>query len=812
MTTLRVLLHVAAQRDYELHSLDFSTAFLQGSLHEEIWLRRPPGFTGSFPPGTQWSLQRPVYSLRQVPHLGELHSYLGLQITRDRARRTITLTQSHMVQLVLQRFGFTWSSAQATPLATAHSLSAPPLDESVEPSGPYPELVGCLMYMMTCTRPDLAYPLGLLARYVAPGGHRKVHMDAAKRVLCYLCSTSGMGLVLGGRGDVVLTGHSDASWVDDQATKRSSQGYTFNLGSGSVSWRSTCSSSVLGSSCEAEIYATAMAAQELRWLTYLLTDLGERPRSPPVLLRGDVVIHPELALHFLPGLPKRIVNNEPGPGLSPHWGDAEDCPYDESVTGAEDDVEWWAADGLPEDLPVPSFPPPNKKRPHPSKQNRDARPPSPRSKPSTHKRNSYTSQEKLQWIAKLESGAVSVRRMSRDTGISRKSLSEWKSRKGELEGAHGACKCLHGRGRVSWYRDMEIEVYSRVLAHRKKCLAVSVGRLQKWSHEVMKILHPDVKWAGSQRLTERFRQRWNLTTRANTRIGQKLSSGESVFVLSLSFMAAYDLRNSNFLLLFVTPTLPLQSVRHRCRTFGSSCDTPADTERTVEEVGICSVPIRSDGYQKERVTVMLACTTSGEKLKPWVFFKRKTIHKGNFPSDKPSSLCSDDLNIVPAVIPVGCTSEIQPLDVVVNRSFKAAVRQLYQEWFESEGVDCLTERGELNPYVYDVSALDYFHPVLIAVCNIRKPPPELTLKWISKAWKALPKELIRRSFLTCGISNALDGSQDNLCMQHSRDAVKGEVELDDEIVADGFCCNTVEEPESDGEADQDGSATVDGDA
>ncbi|CAI7901687.1 unnamed protein product, partial [Closterium sp. NIES-53] len=67
MTTLRVLLHVAAQRDYELHSLDFSTAFLQGSLHEEIWLRRPPGFTGSFPPGTQWSLRRPVYDLRQAP-------------------------------------------------------------------------------------------------------------------------------------------------------------------------------------------------------------------------------------------------------------------------------------------------------------------------------------------------------------------------------------------------------------------------------------------------------------------------------------------------------------------------------------------------------------------------------------------------------------------------------------------------------------------------------------------------------------------------------------------------------------------------
>ncbi|CAI7836372.1 unnamed protein product, partial [Closterium sp. NIES-53] len=150
-------------------------------------------------------------------------------------------------------------------------------------SGPYPELFGCLMYLMTCTRPDLAYPLSILARYVAPGRHRPKHMAAVKRVLRYLCSTSGLGLVLGGRSPVVLTGHADASWVDDLATQRSSQGYTFSLGSGFVSWRSTRSSSVLSSSCEAEIYAGAMAAQELCWLTYLLTDLGEAPRSPPVL-------------------------------------------------------------------------------------------------------------------------------------------------------------------------------------------------------------------------------------------------------------------------------------------------------------------------------------------------------------------------------------------------------------------------------------------------------------------------------------------------------------------------------------------------
>ncbi|CAI7835780.1 unnamed protein product [Closterium sp. NIES-53] len=99
----------------------------------------------------------------------------------------------------------------------------------------------------------------------------------------YLMTTSGMGLVLGGRGLVVRTGHADASWVHYSNTQRSSQGYTFRLGSGSVSWRSTHSSSVLSSSCEAEIYAGAMAAQELRWLTYLLTYLGEQPRLPPVL-------------------------------------------------------------------------------------------------------------------------------------------------------------------------------------------------------------------------------------------------------------------------------------------------------------------------------------------------------------------------------------------------------------------------------------------------------------------------------------------------------------------------------------------------
>ncbi|CAI7833166.1 unnamed protein product [Closterium sp. NIES-53] len=324
MTTLWVLLHVASQRDYELHSLDFSTPFLQGRLHEEIWLRRPPGFTDTFPPGTQWSLRQPVYSLRQSPRewhnslrsmlrdlgfrpssadpslfvrtgstpffilvyvddlafatadraalaevksklqkrhmctdLGELQRYLGQQITRDRAARTITLTQSHMVQQVLQRFGFQFSTTQPTPLAVDHRLTGPFPDESFESCGPYAELVGCLMYLMICTRLDLAFPLIVLSRFVATGRHHPVHWTAAVSVAKYLATTSGMGLLLGGTQPVVLTGHCDSSYADDVETQRSTQ--------------------------EAEIYAGAMAAQELRWLTPLLTDLGERPRSAPTL-------------------------------------------------------------------------------------------------------------------------------------------------------------------------------------------------------------------------------------------------------------------------------------------------------------------------------------------------------------------------------------------------------------------------------------------------------------------------------------------------------------------------------------------------
>ncbi|CAI7788408.1 unnamed protein product [Closterium sp. NIES-53] len=217
MTTLLVLLHVAAQRDYELHSLDYNTAFLQGSLHEEIWLSCPPGFTGSFPASTQWSLRRPVYGLRQVPR--EWHN----------TQRT-----------TLAALGFTPSTADPS-LFLRTDTSLPPFYVLVS-------LVLQLPVLLATAHSSVYRSLALSSTF------ERVH-----RAEC----TPGMGLVLGGQGPVIVTGHADASWVDGSATQRSFQGYTFSLGSGCFSLRSTCSSSVLSSSCEAEIYTGAMAALEL---------------------------------------------------------------------------------------------------------------------------------------------------------------------------------------------------------------------------------------------------------------------------------------------------------------------------------------------------------------------------------------------------------------------------------------------------------------------------------------------------------------------------------------------------------------------
>ncbi|CAI7828624.1 unnamed protein product [Closterium sp. NIES-53] len=220
MTTLRVLLHVAAQHDYELHSLDFTTTFLQVSLHEEIWLHRPPGFTRSYPAGTQWSLRRPVYGLRQAP----LEWYNTLRTT-------------------LAALGLTPSTADPSLFLRTDTLLPP---------------FSALVYV-----DDLVFATADTEALAL------VKSELQKRHTCTDLGPSALRL------PALL------------ATAQSSVYQSLALSStfGRVpSWLATwLPVGTESSSFQAQIYAGAMAAQELRWLTYLLTELGEQPRSPRIL-------------------------------------------------------------------------------------------------------------------------------------------------------------------------------------------------------------------------------------------------------------------------------------------------------------------------------------------------------------------------------------------------------------------------------------------------------------------------------------------------------------------------------------------------
>ncbi|CAI7872919.1 unnamed protein product [Closterium sp. NIES-53] len=194
---------------------------------------------------------------------------------------------------------------------------------------------------------------------------------------------------------------------------------------------------------------------------------------------------------------------------------------------------------------------------------------------------------------------------------------------------------------------------------------------------------------------------------------------------------------------------------------------------------------------------MLACTTSGEKLRPWVWFNLKNLPNCEIPEGivcqaqdngwmdesavqtwltkevlphlnpqrsqnaRRAMLVLDSYrgpitqtvlqayrthSITPAVIPAGCTSQIQPLDVSINRCFKAAVRERYARWFMREGIHLKTKAG-----------------------NLRRPPQPVVLQWITEAWDQVPKKVIIDAFRHCGISSKLDETENHLAPEEEEE-------------------------------------------
>ena len=138
---------------------------------------------------------------------------------------------------------------------------------------PYAAVVGSLLYLSTCTRPDLTQAVGVLSKYMA--SPTTVHWQVAKGLLRYVASTTTYGIIYTGRNHdaPIIEGYCDADYAGDVDTRRSTSGYVFTMAGGAISWGSRRQATVAASTTEAEYIAAATAVKEALWLRQLAADL-----------------------------------------------------------------------------------------------------------------------------------------------------------------------------------------------------------------------------------------------------------------------------------------------------------------------------------------------------------------------------------------------------------------------------------------------------------------------------------------------------------------------------------------------------------
>jgi hypothetical protein len=137
---------------------------------------------------------------------------------------------------------------------------------------PYANAVGCLMYVMVCTRPDISHAVGVVSRYMENPGRE--HWATVKWVLRYLRGTSDYCITFDGCNDTVC-GYVDSDFVGDLDKRRSTSGYVFTLAGGSISWMSKLQETIALSTTEEEYIVVSHACKEAIWLKGLLGELEE---------------------------------------------------------------------------------------------------------------------------------------------------------------------------------------------------------------------------------------------------------------------------------------------------------------------------------------------------------------------------------------------------------------------------------------------------------------------------------------------------------------------------------------------------------
>jgi hypothetical protein len=219
--------------------------------------------------------------------LGEATAFLGMSIVRDRAARTIKLAQGAMVVELVDKYGLADAKEKSVPLSPSTQLSSASGELLDTAEYTYSALVGSLLYLSVCTRPDIAFGVGALAKYMAKP--TTAHWSAAKGMLRYLKGTADFGITFGGGSSMVL-GYSDADFAGDVDTRRSTTGYVFILNGGAISWSSRRQATVAASTTEAEYMAQAGAAKEALWLRKLLRDLGATVDTVDILADNQSAI------------------------------------------------------------------------------------------------------------------------------------------------------------------------------------------------------------------------------------------------------------------------------------------------------------------------------------------------------------------------------------------------------------------------------------------------------------------------------------------------------------------------------------------
>ena len=172
--------------------------------------------------------------------LGPVKKILGIRIVRERSLGLIWLSQENYIKKVLERFNMDKAKPVNCPLAGHFKLSLSQCPTSDEEKNemqkiPYALVVGSLMYVMVCTRPDIAHVVGVVSRFLSDSG--KEHWATVKWILRYLQGTSKMSLC-SGKGEPILDGFTDSDMAGDIDSRKSTSGYLITFAGGAVAWQS----------------------------------------------------------------------------------------------------------------------------------------------------------------------------------------------------------------------------------------------------------------------------------------------------------------------------------------------------------------------------------------------------------------------------------------------------------------------------------------------------------------------------------------------------------------------------------------------